>query len=87
MTTQDRNYLKFRNEELNKELLDKISHMKQQNDKVKSLENIVVNLQKTIQNYNEKLTYNEKQKVEINLRSRKINDLEEKNNQLKSEIM
>ena len=87
ITTQDRNYLKFRNEELNKELLNKIGENQILQDKIKSLENIVLNLQKTIQGYHEKLAFNEKLKIDINLRTRKINELEEEINIQKAENM
>ena len=87
ITAQDRNYLKFRNEELNKDLLEKINHNQQLNEKARSLENIIVNLQRTIQAYHEKMAVNEKQKVDINVRNRKINDLEEEINHLKADNM
>ena len=51
------------------------------------LENIIGNLQKTIQSYHEKLAVNEKQKVDINVRNRKINELEEEIHRLKADNM
>lgn len=87
IATQDRNYLKFRNEELNKELLSRIGEIQQSQEKIKSLENIVATLQKTIQGYHEKLASSEKLKVDINLRCRRINELEEEINLQKAENM
>jgi hypothetical protein len=87
IASQDRNYLKFRNEELNKDLLNKIGENQQLQEKIRSLENIVINLQKTIQGYHEKLASSEKLKVDINLRSRRINELEEEINLQKAENM
>lgn len=87
ITTQDRNYLKMRNEELNKELLTKINEVQHCHEKIKSLEMIVINLQKTIHGYHEKLAQTEKQKVEVSVRNRKIGELEEENAKLKADNM
>ena len=67
--------------------MDKINHITQLNEKIMGLENIIGNLQKTIQSYHEKLAVNEKQKVDINVRNRKINELEEEINRLKADNM
>lgn len=80
-----RNYLQYRNDELNKELLEKMNKIYQQNEEIKHLEMTIDNYKKNFQILNEKISKQDNLQVEINHLNKIITDIESQQNLVKME--
>ena len=74
-------------EDLNKELVDKMSIISNLQDKIKSLENHMKNYKKSLQFLNDKNSNQDSLLIELNSKNKKVEDLEEEIRNLQVEIM
>lgn len=84
---EDLNYLKYKTEELNRELIDKLNKINSLNDQNKNKEILIQTLKKTINSQNEKLALTEKIRNQMSLQNKQIEENEVENNLIKSEYM
>lgn len=84
---EDINYLRFKNEELHKELIDKLNKINALNDQIKNKEILIKTLKKTVSSLQEKLASAEKMKQHLNLQNRQIFETESEVTLLKTEYL
>jgi len=77
----------MRCEDLNKELVEKMSIVSNLQDKIKSLENHIKNYKRSLQFLSEKNANQDTLQIESNVKNKKIEDLEEEIRNLHVEIM
>jgi chromosome segregation ATPase len=83
----EKNYLKYRNEELNKELLEKMSEIHELRETVKLYEIQMASYKKNMQKHQSDLGVSDTLKVDINILNKKINEMEAEVNFHKVENM
>lgn len=83
----EKTYLKLRNDELNKELVSKMNTIHQLEEHVKSLEVIIGNYKKNLNDVNKKVAQGDNLKVDMGILKNKIVDLESELNYHKVENM
>jgi len=83
----DLNYLKYKTEELNRELIDKLNKINSLNEQNKNKELLIQTLKKTINSQNEKLALTEKVRAQMSLQNKQIEENELENNMIKTEYM
>lgn len=84
---EDVNYLRFKNEELQKELIHKINKINSLNAQNNNKEVLIQTLQKSVASFQEKLTSADKMKQHLNLQNRQIFETESEANLLKAEYL
>jgi len=77
----------MRCEDLNKELVEKMSIISNLQDKIKSHENQIKNFKKSLQFLSDKNATQDTLAIELNAKSKKVEDLEEEIRNLQVEIM
>ncbi len=84
---EDVNYLRFKNEELQKELINKINKINSLNAQNNNKEVLIQTLQKSVASLQEKLGSADKMKQHLNLQNRQIFETESEANLLKGEYL
>jgi hypothetical protein len=84
---EDLNYLKYKTEELNRELIEKLNKINSLNEQNKNKELLIQTLKKTINSQNEKLALTEKIRTQMSVQNKQIEENEMENNLIKAEYM
>lgn len=84
---EDINYYKYRIEEMNKDLIDKMNLIQTQGDQMKEMELLIDNLKKNTKTLYEKLSQNEKVKIQMNIKDKELQENENETNMIKIEYM
>ena len=84
---EDVNYLRYKNEELNKELIEKLNKINTLNEQNKNKEILIQTLKKSVSSLQEKLGSTDKMKQHLNLQNRQIFETESEANLLKAEYL
>jgi DNA polymerase III alpha subunit len=84
---EDLNYLKYKTEELNRELIEKLNKINALNEQNKNKELLIQTLKKTINSQNEKLALTEKIRAQMSFQNKQIEENEMENNLIKTEYM
>jgi chromosome segregation ATPase len=72
----EKNYLKYRNDELNKELLEKLSEIHQLKETIRVYEVQIASYKKNMQKHQSDINISDTLKVDINILHKKINEME-----------
>lgn len=81
------NFLKYKIEELNKEYIDKLDKINGLNEQIKNKDVLIQTLKKTISSLQEKLSTNEKVKLQMNMQTKQFIETESEVNFLRTEYM
>lgn len=84
---EDVNYLRYKNEELNKELIDKLNKINSLNEQNKNKDVLIQTLKKSNSSLQEKLASADKMKQHLNMQNRHIFETESEANIIKAEYL